>query len=407
MASGPLRLRPLLAGELSLVAPARAVKEVVPLLPAADMLGRRLLRKALSYATRSPSAAGPVRELLADPNLPEVAAIDLLRALGDRAPAHQPEAARALTRLSRPEASFRTRYLLIGTAAALADVDPAARAVLVRSLLNDPSGNVRAESARRIRHPERYRNELERALSDPEVRVREAALVTLQSAAASFASAAVTARLAADRWPMVRSAAATALAHYAADPQADGALAKALTDAAPSVRGRAVLALGERGAASHAEAVRERLEDADEIIDVRVNAAIALGLMCDAGSVDVLVDRALRLRDPTASAEDRAIGPAAIGALGRIHPADLAEASLGSARPEDALARAPSRSGGDCRVRALRRASRKVTTKNWLETPPADIPRRPVYSSLHVLDLGHRCFGFRRFASGARIGGPR
>jgi hypothetical protein len=323
LAKAQPRLRPLLAAELSSVAPDRAVREVVPLLAQADPGARRLFRKALAHATRAPAARSAIRAHLADDTLPEVAAVDLLRALGDRVAAHRPEAVRALVRLAHPGASFRTRYLLAAPAAELADDDPEARAVWARLVLKDPSKHVRAEAARRIRHPERHRAELEAALDDPEVRVREAALAALDVPTGAFAMRKVSAMLSKDRWPLVRSAAASALAKYGADAEADQALASGLGDSAPSVRARVVSALGERRASAHARQIRERLGDGEEAIDVRVNAAVALGLLCDRASTDMLSEYAAKLVDPAASPAERALGPVALGALGRIHPPDL------------------------------------------------------------------------------------
>ncbi|MCK6531929.1 MAG: HEAT repeat domain-containing protein [Polyangiaceae bacterium] len=319
----PPRLRPLLASELSLVAPDRAVRLVVPMLPAADAPGRRLLRKALGWATRDPKAAGEVKRLLADGSLPQLSTLDLLRALGDRAPAFVPESSAALLRVAGPGADFRTRYLALGPAAALSERDAGARSLLARAIVSDPSPHVRAEAARRVPRVEKFQPELVKALADPEVRVREAALENLTKPAGTFAVGAATGLLSSDRWPMIRAAAAVALAKYGASAAADGALAKALGDESPKVRGPAAIALGERRASAHAEAIRDRLEDRDEVVDVRVSAALALGLMCDGESVDVLTQLALALGDPGASPEARALGPVALGALSRIRPADL------------------------------------------------------------------------------------
>ncbi len=317
------RLRPLLASELSLVAPERAVRLVVPMLPASDPRGRRLLRKALGWATRDPKAATEVRRLLSDLSLPELATLDLLRSLGDRAPAFAPEASAALSRISKPGADFRTRYLVLGPAAALSARDAGARALLARAIVSDPSHHVRAEAARRVPRVEAFEKELLHALADREVRVREYALENLTKPQGSFALDAASSLLQSDRWPMVRAAAAVALAQHRASPAADAALARALRDESPKVRAPAAIALGDRRGNAHADAVRERLEDADEVLDVRLAAGLSLGLMCDAGSVDLLTQIALELASPAASAEARALGPVALGALSRIRPADL------------------------------------------------------------------------------------
>ncbi|MCC6902389.1 MAG: HEAT repeat domain-containing protein [Polyangiaceae bacterium] len=323
LVKAPRRLRPLLASELSLVAPERAVRLVVPMLPSADPPGRRLLRKALGWATRDPKAVKEVKRLLTDPSLPELATLDLLRALGDRASAYVPESSAALLRVAKPGADFRSRYLALGPAAALSERDPAARALLARAIVSDPSHHVRAEAVRRVPRVDKFQPELVKALADPEVRVREAALEIVTKPSGAFAADPATRLLHSDRWPMIRAAAAVALAKLGTSPVVDAALAQALDDESAKVRAPAAIALGERRATEHAEAVRARLEDRDEAIDVRVSAALALGLMCDGGSVDALTELALALRDPGASPEARALGPVALGALSRLRPADL------------------------------------------------------------------------------------
>jgi HEAT repeat protein len=323
LGKAPRRLRPLLVGELSLVAPAKSLEVAVWLFEEKDVTGRRLMRKALAWATRQPEARSTVLRLLADPRLGDVASIDLLRMLGDRAKQFQPAAGAALARIGSPRAGFRSRFLLLGPAAQLAGVDAGARRFVASALTHDPDAHVRAEAARRVAEPVAFRTELLAALRDPNVRVREAAVETLSEPSAAFASEQLAELLKNDRWPLVRKATATALGHYPADPQVDRALADALEDSSPLVRAPVLLALGERGATAHAEEVRDRLTDRDEAMEVRSSAALALGLMCDAGAVDILTDLAKNLGSASASTETRMLGPVAVAALGRIHPPDL------------------------------------------------------------------------------------
>jgi HEAT repeat protein len=322
--TAPRRAHPLLVNELALVGPERAVLLTLPLLAKADQRGRQLLRVALGRAARRDAAASAVREMLRDRAQPEVARIDLLRALGDQIRDFQPDAGQALAVLARPDAGFRARYLLLEPAAALAAVDPAAKGFVARSLSSDPSPFVRTQAAAVIASPAEFRAELSRALEDPEVRVREAALRALARPGGSFAGGAVARRLATDRWPIVRAAAAEAIATMGPSRELDVALDRALEDPSYHVRAPAVAALGERRARSFAARVRERLEDKEEITEVRGSAALALGLMCDSESVELLTGYAKKLADPLLSAEERAISSVALGALSRIHPPDLA-----------------------------------------------------------------------------------
>jgi hypothetical protein len=324
LATAPRRAHPLLVNELALVGPERAVTRGVPLLAQADRRGRQLLRVALGRAARRESAAGAVREALRDRALPEVARIDLLRALGEQIRDFQPEAGQALAALTDAGAGFRARYLLLEPAAALAPVDPGAHGFVAASLSRDPSPFVRAQAAAVIATPDRFQKELSGALDDREVRVREAAVRALGKPTGSFAGRRVAQRLLADRWPLVRTAAAEAIAAMGPSAELDAALDRALEDGSYRVRAPAVAALGERRARGFALRVRERLKDEEEHVEVRGSAALSLGLMCDAQSVEQLTEHAIKLRDPLLSAERRAIGMVALGALSRIHPPDLA-----------------------------------------------------------------------------------
>lgn len=320
----PLRLGPL-AEQLALIAPDRAVAAILPKFAKSRRKVRADLRVALARATRSPHAAAAVRAALADPKTGITARIDLLRALGDRIGGFRPEAGAALTRLLGAKASFRTRYLLLAPAAELAKADPGAAEFLVRSLRSDDSPYVRTHAAEVMDDPTRFRAGLTAALTDPEVRVREAAVNALAKPSGSFAQNALVSRLEHDRWPLVRAASAKALAGHGPSASVDAALAQAVSDSSPAVRAPAVVALGHRHATKHAATVRERLEDDEEVPEVQGAAALALGLLCDRASLDALTDRAQKLSDPMLSPEARAVSVMALGALSRIHPADLAE----------------------------------------------------------------------------------
>ena len=86
------RARLELASELALIAPERAVVELLAGLEERDVEGRRGIRKALARAVASQAATEATRNALRDPNLPPVATLDLLRALGTRASEFEPEA---------------------------------------------------------------------------------------------------------------------------------------------------------------------------------------------------------------------------------------------------------------------------------------------------------------------------
>ena len=312
-----------LANELAIVAPKDAVKTFVPLLEEKQVARRKVLRVALGRLAAVPEAAGVIREELGNGATPEVATLDLLRALGDRASSFEPQASEALARVSAGAPSFRTRYLRTAPAGALAPAAPAAKALLSSALASDPNPEVRAQAARVVRAPEQFQKELLRALDDREVRVREAAARALAKPSGAFAAEALRERLEEDRWPIVRGASALALAEYGADPESDRALVTALDDEAWLVRRDVALALGRRKVRSATEGLTARLDDEKERFEVRVAAAKALGASCDVGAADSLAKHARRLQDPLATNEARAIGLAALGSLANLGVPDL------------------------------------------------------------------------------------
>jgi HEAT repeats len=319
------RLMPLLVAELTLTDPARAVTAFMPLLDEKTVGRRRLLRTALAQAARTEAASKAVRAALADPTTQPAALIDLLRALGDLAPRYQPEAGLALTRLSATAPAFRARYLLLGPTSVLSRVSPEAEAVFRKALASDPDPHVRAAALALVREPKHFQSELLLALTDADVRVREASVQALAAPEAAFASRALSERLEKDQWPLVRASAADALSHYPAGAALDEPLAKALSDDSALVRARSIRALGERRASGVASRIRDRLVDAEEWPEVRAEAARALGALCDGASADVLTAFAKKLADPMASPDAQLIATGAVMSLGRLARPNLAQ----------------------------------------------------------------------------------
>jgi len=317
------RLMPLLVAELTLTDPARAIGAFLPLMDEKTVVRRRLLRKALAQAARTEAANKAVRAALLDPATPAVALIDLLRALGELAPRYQPEAGQALARLSQSPPAFRARYLLLEPTAALSSVSPEAEAAFRKSLASDPDPHVRTAALQLVHEPKRFQPELLKALGDVSLRVREASVHALSVPDGSFASQAVTQRLADDQWPLVRASAADALSQYPRGAALDEPLSHALTDESPLVRARSIRALGERQASGVASRIRDHLVDAEEWPEVRAEAARTLGALCDNDSADVLAAFAKKLTDPMASPDAQLIATGAVMSLGRLAQPNL------------------------------------------------------------------------------------
>ena len=307
--------------ELMLADAAQCVDVIASLLDVDSRPRRAALRVALARASLSPAAKPRLLAVLGDPKSSERVLIEVLRALGDRIGDFQPLSAAALARLSTPQASFRTRFLLLEPEAELAVKDPSLRASFASGLVADPDPRFRARALAVLKDAADFAPQLTQALGDSDVRVREAAVRA--SSALPDAAPALAQRLAEDPWPLVRIAAADALADSKASRIAEPALARAIDDDSPHVRAHVLLALGAHHAVAELVKIRQRLADKDEHPLVRAAAAQALAALCDLDSVPALTNYALKLADPLADANQHMIGAASLLALSDLRPADL------------------------------------------------------------------------------------
>jgi len=145
--------RLVLAEELVTAAPGAAVDAIVPLLGTATKKERRAYRAALARAITTPDGATAFLRMLARTDLPLVTSVDLLRAAGELLPRFGEVAQQAFSRLTSGAPSFRTRYLLLAPAAALADQDGVSQTFLRQAMSADPSALIRAEAARVLVDP--------------------------------------------------------------------------------------------------------------------------------------------------------------------------------------------------------------------------------------------------------------
>jgi len=320
-AKGTLQVN--LLAELLLADAAQCVDVIVSLLDVDSRARRTSLRIALARASTVGEAKPRVLAVLQDPARSERVTVEVLRALGTRIAEFQPAAGAAIARLSSPNASFRTRFLLLAPSAELAAQEPALRERFAQSLSSDPDPRFRTQALSVLKDPAPYATQVSGALNDPDVRVRQAAI----RASASLPSAVPTLseRLAKDPWPLVRMAAADALAEAKGSPSASAALSRAIDDESPHVRAHVIVALGEHHASSELGKIRARLSDEEEYPMVRAAAAQALAALCDTSSLDVLTKYAQKLVDPMANTQEHMVGSAALLALGDMHPADLAK----------------------------------------------------------------------------------
>ena len=310
-----------LLGELLLADAAQCVDVILSLLDVDSRARRNSLRIALARASTVSEAKPRVQAVLENPEASERLTVEVLRALGARISEFQPAAGAAIARLSTPNASFRTRFLLLAPSAELAAQSPDLRAHYAQNLATDPDPRFRAQALSVLKEPSQFATQISGALNDSDVRVREAAIRASNGLASTVP--ALSERLAKDPWPLVRMAAADALAAAKASPSAAGALSRAIDDESPHVRAHVIIALGAHHASSELEKIRARLVDEEEYPMVRAAAAQALASLCDTKSLDTLTKYAHKLVDPLANPQDHLVGSAALLALGDMHPADL------------------------------------------------------------------------------------
>jgi HEAT repeat protein len=311
---------------LATVAPALAIETLAGALGEGTPETRRAVRAAFARAAGT-STRDKLLGYLARRETAPLARLDMLRAIGPKLVELRPESDAAIADLLRAQPSMETRWLLVQPLAHLArapDATPGELTRLAELARRDPEWPVRARAVELSAGIAPLASTIAQAASDPEPRVREAALHAIGAGGLTTGAPPAAELLARDEWAFVRAAAAEALGKLPSGSASSGALGAALGDASVRVRSAALLGLGQQRATGQSSRVRERLDDGKEDPDVRALAARTLGAMCDPRAVDRLTKLAANTRFPTNEADDR-IGIAAIDALGVLHPSDLAK----------------------------------------------------------------------------------
>lgn len=309
---------------LATVAPSAALEPLAEQLGKGAPEARRAVRSAFTRVAATASR-DRLLALLTQRELPPRARIDLLRGMGPKLAELRPEAPQAVADLLKASPDMGARYLIAQPLAHLARAEGATGGELSRMAdlaRRDPEWPVRARAVELSVGVAALVPTVLAAASDPEPRVREAALRAIAAGSTAAGAGVAGQALAKDEWTFVRVAAAEALGALPAAAGTTDPLAAALEDPSVKVRAAAIGALGKQRATRMAERVRDRLDDAREDADVRALAARTLGALCDKGATDRLTTLAQRSRSPVDQADDR-IGVAAIEALGVLHPTDL------------------------------------------------------------------------------------
>ncbi len=321
--------RSVFAEELALLSPDTAVPTLVGELSRATTSKDRLLfRRALVKSSERDSSRRAFDAALAPESfdsLPIDAKLDLLRAMGSKLGTAK-RGSEALADVATKATDFRGRFLLLGPVAALARTgNQQAMVTLGHALAKDPDARIRTRAAEVAQAIPALDGALLSATVDPAVRVREAASHALEGQKLlPKEQARLAMALPQEPWTFVRRAAVQALSGMKGDAQVDASLALAMEhEDQPTVRQDILSALGTRGARSQRQAIKDRADDLGEAVDVRVEAVMALGKICDGESLSDLTRLALKGATPFYES-DRKLSTAAIVAVGRLHPTDIA-----------------------------------------------------------------------------------
>jgi hypothetical protein len=302
--------------ELSLIAPGDAVIALAPLVVADDAALRRKAREGFTRAVGTPRASEALARALSSTTLPPLARLHVLRLASARL-ADDPVRAEASSALAKAATDPASKYLLLPAAATLARAGDEAALSLLRGTLTDPLPWLRAAGARAAATVPALVPAVSALAADAEPRVREAV--------ATGADAAHLGALAADEWTFVRTAAYVSVGTAPPDPALDAMLAARLgVEVAPAALVRAIDAAAARDLKAAAPRLRELALDLKRSLDVRARAIAALGRTCDRDAVELLGDVAKKGASASSAGDDQILASAAIAALGRLHPADLA-----------------------------------------------------------------------------------
>ncbi len=319
-------MRACVAPTLAAIAPEEA------LAPIADAMGatpdaaqdtRAVLRRAFSAALEG-APPGKLAALLDDAQRSATAKLEMMRAAGRRVGESPAQSDAIVAQLLHGSAPMRVRFLLLGPLEELARAGDGVAATRVgEAIAHDPDWPVRARAAEAGAGIPQARAALIAAVHDPAPRVREAALQSLAASPWSGAIAVAKSALSGDGWSFVRAQAVAVLGKASASSDTDDALGAALHDGSVGVRGPALAALGLHRAAAYRDAIRERLDDRDEDVEVRAAAARALGGVCDVGSADRLTDLSRALAVPDTTEEQQQVALGALDGLAALELPDL------------------------------------------------------------------------------------
>jgi len=339
------------AGEVHL---AQGLVEVSPPL-AAVTITRRLhvkgrarrayLREALFQLAHSKAGRVELKKLIetqeGEHSLSKKAQLQLVRALGPVLPNWGTPAEKLVSRLAQ-NAEFEDAYLLAATVLPLAagnsDLSDTFSAWVSgkkpKGLQEIPSAALSVHALELLAEVEltkgapQFNGETRSLLRHKNVRVRRAALDVLVREPGKLSAIELEPLLVDDPWPQVRLRAAAAGGNFAPQSPEARAFASLMSrrlsrDGSSVVRRALARSLAHYGGESVVEELRERMHD-DDSFEVRAEATLSLGKLCDRGSLQDITQSAQSL---TTAMGDGPIelGLASVSALAYLKPVDLKE----------------------------------------------------------------------------------
>lgn len=331
-----------LVDALASIAPADAVQAIVPLLNTDSGAERLHFRRALAALASSkqggPVVQGTIERIGGDESgLDANVEVEILRAAGPKLKEWHKSTLPALERLS-DGASFERAYRLLPHVLGLASKSKALQEAFSAWLVGKkPQGASEMQrAALSVRALEvlsegssstsGYGPEVAELLASDNMRVRRAALMVLRSDEIEAPRREVLRLLARDDWPEVRAAAAEATTSLESEGKSEDlerTIARRLRkDPHPTVRAAVARSLAKRSGEHSRRALRRAFEK-DESYEVRAEAALALGDLCDSGSVAPLTASVRELGRGPVGDGPIMVGLAAVTALAAIAPEDL------------------------------------------------------------------------------------
>ena len=331
-----------LARALVELSPGLAAPIIVKSLSQGSPAQRAYLRESLLDVSTTAAGNAALSKLVSsgqnDKELPRMSLVELVRALGTGVLSWGPVGEKLVKELAT-DANFSEAYLLAPTVLSLAKEHAGFRDIYGAWVDGGrPSKMSALEEAALLSHVLEllmdngdsdsrvaFQESVLANLLHGNVRVRVAALGVLAQVPSGTSADDLRHHLLQDGWPRVRTAAARVAGAQAGSEGSTFAdlLSRSLKrDIDAGVRRASARALAQHGGDTALSSLRRTLKK-DESFEVRAEATLSLGKLCDLESLDVITQNAQALARDAMGDGPIVLGLASVTALASLHPADL------------------------------------------------------------------------------------